>query len=155
MQSQFKGRIISLAHQRAGKLPETSENSVLCLVDCYSIPRWHIYDCFICGDLNKAKGDFHFRKLRDCYYEQLLFHVFVQSTSVNAKNECALYREHTQEQNMGLSQQQKITICFRQIKCPYYIVVLPLCQKPYEKEAHCKMFLCQSRESWDKQGQTL
>lgn len=89
---------MSLAHERTGKLPESSENSVLCLVDCYDIPCWHNCDCFICGDLNKSqrvKGVFYCRKLSDCYYEQLLFHVSVQSTSVNAKKEHALYREHT------------------------------------------------------------
>lgn len=42
-----------------------------------------------------------------------------------------------------------------QTKCPYHMLVLPLCQKPYEKEVHCRMFLCRSRGSWDKQDQIL
>ena len=42
-----------------------------------------------------------------------------------------------------------------QTKGPYHMLVLPLCQKPYEKAVHCKMFLCQSRGSGDKQDQIL
>lgn len=82
-------------------------------------------------------------------------HVPVQSISASPVSECTLHTEHTQQGTAGQSNQREITLRFMQTKGPDHMLVLPLCQKPYEKEVHCKMFLCQSRGSWDKQDQIL
>lgn len=68
---------------------------------------------------------------------------------------CIHSTQRSPQPTAGQSKQKKITIWVTRTKGPYHTLVLPLCRKPYEKEVHCKMFLCQSRGSWDKQGQIL